>query len=522
MKKVVLLLTALVSIQSLAVAQYAKWIVEPIYEEIGELDNSFIAVKRDGKWGYINQDGVEFIACAYEQITPFYEGVAIATTKDNELQAIIHDDGSIVDKFKTQDGAQITLTIDPRYPYFGSEMLLVTNGLMGSIKETKYTKWGYINKSGTLQIPIMYLSAMPFCEGKAGVADEKMRFSYIDNRGNTVIANNMNGGRSTGAFGFYKGVAMVSDKKKFSFIDESGRKTSDFTEVEPAEIYYAIDSSSIYCSDGSSAIIDSLGRINRVVKTNGFVTTIVDKTPDKERITGETHFILDGQKVNESAVWITKSLAVMPYDGKLGVIKVQDEPVVDIELSSKSVHSIFGNIEPLDFTLTNDTQANINNLEIKCDDDLLENSSIPTTGFTSSFSLIKPTDAEVDIVQKHVQVTQRGVLLMDKSVDIIVIDEPAINIIGRNDLIYYKENNTASLSVDIQNRSKYLLKDAILTMNNYQTKITVEPNSTINCPTFFGVIPDEDKIEISISVKQERSQIVTKQGTMSIDKITKQ
>ncbi len=516
MRRLVLLLAALVSVQFTATAQYAKWIVEPIYDKIGEFNANLASVQRDGKWGYINKEGEEVIACKYYNVTPFVDGIAIATSRGNRLQAIIHENGEVIEEFVTQTGNEIKLSIDPRYPYFGSGMLLVTNGLVGYVKGVKYTRWGYLDQDGVLQIPIQYYSAMPFCEDKAAVADTKMKFSYIDKTGRVVVPIDVRGGRLSGAFGFYKGKAYVSDKKKLVCINNLGIRISEYPDVEPDEIYYDIKSNQINCGD-SKVVVDSLGRINRVLKSNGFILSVVEQLPAKEPIKSENYFMIDGEKMGENISWITESYAIVPFAGKMGVVMVQDKPIVDVELKDKSIHAIFGNTEPLDFKLINDTEADIHNLKITCNDELVEKSSIPTSDLALQFSVEKLTDAEVEVVQKKLHVTQRGVLLMDKTVDVIIVDEPAINIIGRNDLVYFEENKTASLSVDIQNTSKYQLKDAVLTMNNYQTKITVEPNSIINCPTFFGVVPNKNEIEISISVKPEKAQVVTKHGTMLID-----
>ncbi len=517
MQKSLLLLLALISFQSSAIAQYAKWVVEPLYDVIEEYNGSIAAVKRDAKWGFINQDGEEIISCKYDTITPFVDGVSIAIAPGNKLQAIIHNDGVVIDQFRNPDGGEIDLAIDPRYPYFGSDLLLVTNKTIGLIKRVVYTKWGYINKNGTLQIPISHYCAMPFCEGKAAVANSKMRFSYIDTNGNIAIPNKSDIGRAVGAFGFYNDKAVISYKDEFAVIDTEGNRIEKISYAEPEEPYYAIQSSSINCNLSQRAIIDSLGRITKFVMHSGFVrASLVEETPEPTPIQGDTHFIFEGQSCKDSVEWLTPSLALLRYKDKLGVIKVQETPVVKLEFTENNVHSIFGNVKPIGFAISNDTGADIDELVITYNDTISDVTSITTDGLNSSFLVEKTTDSEAELVKKQISVTQRGVLLLDQTVDIILMDKPGVKIIGRSDFVYYKESNTASLSVDIENTSEYPLNDAILTINNYQTKINLEPYTTINHPAFFGVNPSEEKIEVLISVKHEKSQAVTKEGSMMI------
>lgn len=46
------------------------------YDELDEFSEGFAAVKRNGKWGFINNLGEEVITCQYDDTTPFREGKA--------------------------------------------------------------------------------------------------------------------------------------------------------------------------------------------------------------------------------------------------------------------------------------------------------------------------------------------------------------------------------------------------------------------------------------------------------------
>ncbi len=513
-----------------AIAQYAKWVVEPIYDEITEFVGDVAAVKRDGKWGYINRECVEVVPCAFDNITPFVEDVAIATADDNTLQAIIHkEDGLIIDHFKNQNGGTVTLKVDPRYKNYGNDMLLVTDGRKGLVKNVHYTQWGYLDKNGILRHPIKYFAAMPFSDGKAAVANEKLRYSYINNDGDVVIASNkLSSGKATGAFGFYNGVAIICEKDKFVYIDSYGRKIADKTIGEngiPTQKYYDMTSNIIDCNF-NKLFIDSSGRISKIIQQDGNEIELIKQPKEADPIIADHPFNLNGVSVNETAQWITPTLAVLDDNNKYGIIRVQSTSVVSIELNLDSVYSVFGNIEPLPFVLSNkevdtnlelDEQESLDHLKIIVGGVESEQTTIPAAGFESAFLIEKPTDLELDSVQQSIQITQRGVLLFEQTIDIEIMDKPSLVITGRDDYKHYADSNTFSMSIDIENLSNYEFNDAILVVNNYQRKISIEPNSIKNFPIIFGVDEMGETIDISISVKHPKSPIITKQGSLTID-----
>ncbi len=529
MKKSLLLLIMMVASQYYATAQYARWVVEPIYDEIAEFVGDVAAVKRDGKWGYINKECVEVIECKFDNITSFVEGVAIATTNENILQAIIHEDGLIIDRFRNINGGALTLSVDPRYKFYGNDMLLVTDGSTGLADNKKYTQWGYIDKNGILRHPIKYFAAMPFCEGRAGVADEKMRYYYINNEGEIVIARNRVGnGKATGAFGFYNGVAIICEKGQFYYIDKSGRKDLERSVSNnnvAKQPYYEISSNIIECS-WSQVIIDPFGRISKIVKKDHSEILLINQPEEQSPIVGDNGFTLNGVLVKESAKWINSTFATLEYEGKWGIIKVQSTPVVKVELSSDSVYSIFGNIEPLPFVLRSSDNLDIreledlNSLKITINGVESTKSTIPASGFKSTLSIEKPSDLERERVPQVIQVTQRGVLLLEEVVDIEIVNNPSLTIIGNSDYKHYADGgeDIFSISIDICNNSNYELQDANLAVNNYQKSISIAPNTTKTFPVFFGAEITGETISISILVKPNKSPVITKQGSLRINK----
>ena len=77
-------------------------------------------------------------------------------------------------------------------------------------------KYGYIDKTGALLIPVQYESAFDFCEGIALVMQDG-KYGYIDKAGNYVIP-----AQYADAWNFSEGLAKVKLSGKWGYIDKSG------------------------------------------------------------------------------------------------------------------------------------------------------------------------------------------------------------------------------------------------------------------------------------------------------------
>ena len=79
-------------------------------------------------------------------------------------------------------------------------------------------KWGYVNKSGNLVIPLRYDFAYEFSEGRARI-ESNNKYGYIDINGREIIPAKYDSGYS-----FSEGFALVKLDFKSGFIDKSGRE----------------------------------------------------------------------------------------------------------------------------------------------------------------------------------------------------------------------------------------------------------------------------------------------------------
>ena len=113
------------------------------------------AMKKDGKHGYLSENGKVLVPAIYDYASPFSDGIGILW-KDGKA-AFVNTQGQLITQF-VYDNAQF-----------------FTEGLGGFM--TGETKWGFIDKTGKEVIPAIYDTPGEFVHGYANIqrADE----SYI-------------------------------------------------------------------------------------------------------------------------------------------------------------------------------------------------------------------------------------------------------------------------------------------------------------------------------------------------------
>ncbi|MBO9700347.1 MAG: WG repeat-containing protein [Sporocytophaga sp.] len=137
-----------------------KVLLKTEYENVGEVNENLIPVKKDGLWGFCSLDGNLVIESAYAEVNGFNEGLSAVKS----------------------------------------------NGL-----------WGYINSGGQYVIAPAYSSAGNFSEGIAPVKD-RSGWKYIDHNGQIVIR-----GKFSRAESFKDGIALVKQNRKWGTINRDGK-----------------------------------------------------------------------------------------------------------------------------------------------------------------------------------------------------------------------------------------------------------------------------------------------------------
>ena len=103
-----------------------KTVIRPYYDETLYFTDGLCAVKKDGKWGYVNKQGEVIVSLSYKYVHPFNEGTA-AVMKENDKYILID-----------KNGKQILPNEYEEAHSFSEGLALVK----------KNGKWGFIDKNG--------------------------------------------------------------------------------------------------------------------------------------------------------------------------------------------------------------------------------------------------------------------------------------------------------------------------------------------------------------------------------------
>ncbi len=179
---------------------YGEVIIPAQYESTSGFYNGFASVKKDGKWGTLNEAGKVAIAPKYDETIEFEEGISPAKqngkygfidTKGNEIIPFIYEqvwyftDGMVCVKKDGKWGfinttGQVVIPIeyqDFKIPHFSE----------GLVTAQKNNKWGFIDKNNNVVIPIDYADVGVFSEGLALAATSYNKWGYIDHKNNVVL-----------------------------------------------------------------------------------------------------------------------------------------------------------------------------------------------------------------------------------------------------------------------------------------------------------------------------------------------
>lgn len=138
------------------------------YDEVIDIFNEYIAVKKDGKYGFINRTGKLIIKTVYDKVYPMYEEKAVVI-KDGQYQ-IIDNSGKTLYTFSDNIISE---------SYFSENYLLIS-------KDDKYGFLKYLPESNTFErSEIVYEYAKPYKNNYAVVGTYPEEIIYkVDDEGN--------------------------------------------------------------------------------------------------------------------------------------------------------------------------------------------------------------------------------------------------------------------------------------------------------------------------------------------------
>jgi len=260
-------------------------------EELREFSEGLVAVKINGKWGYMDKKGNIVIDCLYESAGEFSEGL-VAVQKDGKYGYINNNGDVVVDfKYRTANSFEFGYAVIRSGTYYGvidkeGNEIIVPNKYMANITvvsdglffvDGAYTgandggydiidkngnviidsiadggkcsdgliavkqiakddtnpmkngKWAYIDEKGNIVIDYIYDHVGPFVDEVAGVVKDG-KIGYINKKGEYVIEAKYPYGDNTILRDYSCGIVRIYDTDKTIFFDKEGKEV--FT-IEP-------------------------------------------------------------------------------------------------------------------------------------------------------------------------------------------------------------------------------------------------------------------------------------------------
>lgn len=443
--------------------QNAQWLIKPEYDAIADFSEGIVAVKRNGKWGYVNDKGEIIVPCEYEIAYPYSDGMGVLALSDNTLVAITDLNGNITP-------ITTKLKVDNRFAEFSDGLLLVTDG----------RKWGYLNKSGQLSIECKYLFALPFSEGLAGVRfDYNGDWYYIAPNGSTMIYPGFQGRKKDiyWALGFRNGKALIVYGNGLGHIDNTGKELNEKTpKFSPPNDPASYKRSTLQSKEGD-LIFDSKGC---VVSFESKKEGTVNFVPAEDEITPGNSFILNGAIVKDNIRWQANNHAIVNLSGKYGVVQVNTKPPIAFTSSNQVIESVFGNPAILNYIVQNISGQDIDNLLLRSEDNtLVENLSIPKNQQQElTIRIDKSDDAKEENRTLKITAEERGLLLGNYELNFRIIDKPSIALsLSEKKIEIDNSSRSYPLEVVVENLSGIEGKSTRVIVNQQTKEVSLLPKS---------------------------------------------
>ena len=258
-------------------------LVAPQFEGTGTLSEGLLAVKQNGKWGYIDETGNFAVYPKFDYAFSFEDGLATVGLIDNRNILKKVNWGNI-----NKSGKYV---IQPQFRVVGFENREIFHEGLACVylpdERGGKLHTGYIDKSGKLVTPL-YEGGWDFYEGVAAVESDN-KWGYIDKTGNWIVKP-----KYEMTYSFSDGLAAVKIDGKWGFIDKTGNLVipPQFDDWRPfkdgmAEVitsgkHGCINKTGVYVispeflqiddfKDGIASALKEFNDGNRIVKRWGFI-----------------------------------------------------------------------------------------------------------------------------------------------------------------------------------------------------------------------------------------------------------
>ena len=168
------------------------------FELLKNVENKTITIARvqkNGRWGYITEDGTPFIPIIYQELGGFKEGRAVARLEGRS---------GFID---IQNVSIVPFEYSYTYPFKD-----------GMARVQKNNRVGFVDVEGKLAIDLIYEDAYNFSEGLAYVKKDG-KYGFIDKTGKEIIPFVYENAKD-----FEKGTALVQKNGFWGKIDKQGNE----------------------------------------------------------------------------------------------------------------------------------------------------------------------------------------------------------------------------------------------------------------------------------------------------------
>lgn len=175
-------------------------------------------VSKDGQWGFIDRSGKVVIPPQFDDAREFHEGLALVTA-GKKKQFIDTSGRVVIDATKydvVNDFSEGVAAVNI------GQTRIANIGLIG-----QPGKWGYMDKTGKLVIPMEFTHAEDFSEGLAA-AGSGDHLGFIDHTGKLIFEVPLDV-----TLGFHDGIVGVLYRGSVSYFDRAGKKIPVATEYGP-------------------------------------------------------------------------------------------------------------------------------------------------------------------------------------------------------------------------------------------------------------------------------------------------
>jgi hypothetical protein len=215
-----------------------------VWDGAHDFSEGMAAVKKDGKWGFIDLSGNLVIANKYDSAGSFSEGLCAVQTGyawnyiDKTGKTVIHGDFEAANAFSE---GRASVMINNKYALIDKDGNLLTNPVFDIIRPFRGgaaaaqagNTYSFIKADGTVLGDFKWGGASDFSEGVAEVFEDYLS-GYIDIKGEFVIPLSIDDGSD-----FSEGLCAAMTKERlWGYIDKSGsfvidakwKEAEDFSE----------------------------------------------------------------------------------------------------------------------------------------------------------------------------------------------------------------------------------------------------------------------------------------------------